>query len=185
MNLINIENYELNVNPNILLIRPFRKLWNSDRSKAKEKFYQQLSYLYFMVDPRSSYSYITEDAVKSKTIIDQEGLPKDFKPSETLKEAMEIYRKQTVTKSYELLESTYKACDKIRIFLENVNLSEEDDKGKPKYQISSITSAIDKILGLIEKLQILKKKVEQDVEETTRARGTDKKMFEDGFDFNS
>lgn len=143
-----------------------------------------MSYLYFMIDPRSSYKYISDDEARAKTIIKQEGLPNAFKPSQDLLAAMEIYNKQTVTKSAELLDSTYKACDKIRTFLENIDLTETDDKGRPKYQLSTVTAAMDKVLTLIEKLQVLKNKVEQDVAETTRAKGkTDNKAFEDGFDF--
>lgn len=184
MNLINFENYEIKIDPYLMLVRPFRKLLKEDRTKDKEHFMQQMSYLYFMVDPRSSYGYITDDNERAAIIEKQEGLPTNFKPSPLLLEAMEIYRKQTVNKSAELLQSTYKACDKVKEFLENINLEAEDDKGKPKYPINSITGAIDKVLSLIEKLQVLKKKVEQDTVETVRVRGnTDNKCYEDGFNF--
>jgi len=40
MKLISVENYKLKVADEALLVKPIRKLWNQDRSKGKEKFYQ-------------------------------------------------------------------------------------------------------------------------------------------------
>jgi Pyruvate/2-oxoacid:ferredoxin oxidoreductase gamma subunit len=100
-------------------------------------------------------------------------------------EAMSIYQKHTVTKSVELLQSARKACDKVRAFLENIDLTEEDDKGKPKYQVSTVTSALKNVTDLVPQLQELEKKIEQEVKEQGRAKGANKSMFEDGFDFDN
>ena len=43
-----------------------------------------MSYMYFMIDPRSTYNYIIDDNERSEQIILQEGLPKNFKPSKDL-----------------------------------------------------------------------------------------------------
>ena len=54
MRLLTFEDYEVRVAPEALLVKPIRMLWNQDRSKQKEKFFQQMSYLFFMIDPRSN-----------------------------------------------------------------------------------------------------------------------------------
>lgn len=172
MKLIQIENYELQVAPEALLIRPIRRLWNADRSERKEKFYQQISYLYFMVSPQSTYSYILDMDERSKTIIEQEGLPEDFQPSQFLVEAMQIYRQHTVTVSQKLLQDALIGADKVGKFLREVDLTEEDDKGKPKYQVSAITAALKNIEGIVSTIQNLQKKVEQELEDEGKARGT-------------
>lgn len=172
MKLIQIENYELQVAPEALLIRPIRRLWNADRSERKEKFYQQISYLYFMVSPQSTYSYILDTDERSKTIIEQEGLPEDFQPSQFLVEAMQIYRQHTVTVSQKLLQDALIGADKVGKFLREVDLTEEDGKGKPKYQVSAITAALKNIEGIVSTIQNLQKKVEQELEDEGKARGT-------------
>ena len=54
-----------------------------------------------------------------------------------------------------------------------VFLTEEDDKGKPKYQVSTITAALKNVEGIIASLQVQQKKVEQELEENSgKARGT-------------
>ena len=174
MRLITVENYELKIAPEALLVKPIRRLWHQDRSERKERFYQQMSYLYFTVSPSSSYSYILDPEERAKAVIEQEGLPADFKPSELLLEAMKIYRKLTITPSQKLLESSLIAADTVSQFLRNPEiLTAEDRNGKPKYQISSITAALKNVEGIVNSLQTLQKKVEQELqEESGKARGT-------------
>lgn len=173
MKLLFIEGYQLKVADEALLIKPIRKLFNQDRSASKEQFYKQMSYLYFMVDPRSTYSYILNEEERADAIIEQEGLDKDFKPSSLLLEAMEIYKKHTITPSQELLNAALVAAHNVSVFLKNPNiLTEEDDKGKPKYQISAITSALKNVEGIVASLQNLQKKVENELTEQSKARGS-------------
>ena len=173
MKLIKIENFNLTIADEALLIKPIRKLWHQDRSASKDVFYRQMSYLYFMVDPRSTYSYILNMDERAKAIIEQEGLPKDFTPSPLLKEAMEIYKKHTVTPSQELLNAALKAAHTVSAFLMQPDiLEQEDDKGRPKYQISSITSALKSVEGIVNSIQSLQKKVEEELTEKSKARGS-------------
>ena len=172
MKLIEVENYELKVAPEALLVRPIRRLWNQDRSERKEKFYQQMSYLFFMVSPQSTYSYILDLDERSRMIIEQEGLPSDFRPSELLVEAMRVYKDHTTTVSQKLLQDALVAADTVGTFLRTVDLTEEDDKGRPKYQVSQITTALKNLEGIINTIQTLQKKVEQEIVDNGKARGT-------------
>lgn len=173
MKLITIENYQLKVADEALLIKPIRKLFNQDRSASKEQFYKQMSYLYFMVDPRSTYSYILNEDERAKAIIEQEGLDENFKPSALLEEAMEIYKKHTITPSQELLSASLIAARTVSNFLKKPDILEDvDDKGKPKYQISSITAALKNVEGIVASLQNLQKKVESELTEQSKARGS-------------
>lgn len=184
MKLLNFIDYQIKVSEEALLVKPIRQLYNQDRTKTKDKFMQQMSYLYFMIDPRSTYGYITDMEQRASIIIAQEGLPANFKPSPLLEEAMDIYKKHTVTKSAELLQSARKACDNVRAFLEDIDLTEEADNGKPKYLVSTVTSALKNVTDLVPQLQELERKVDQEMEEQGRAKGSTKSMFEDGFDFD-
>lgn len=173
MKLITIEGYQLKVADEALLIKPIRKLFNQDRSASKEQFYRQMSYLYFMIDPRSTYSYILNEEDRAKAIIEQEGLDKDFKPSALLQEAMEIYKKHTITPSQELLNAALTAAHTVSNFLKKPDILEDvDDKGKPKYQISSITAALKNVEGIVSSLQNLQKKVENEITEQSKTRGS-------------
>lgn len=184
MHLLEFQDYEVRVSPEALLVKPIRMLYNQDRSKQKEKFFQQMSYLYFMVDPRSTYAYISDPEERREAIIEQEGLDKDFRASELLEAAMAIYEKHTITSSTKLLESTRIAVDALSEELRKTQerLQERTDKGAAVYKINDIMGSLDKVLAFIPRLQELERRVESEIKDNTKARGGQKAMFEDGVD---
>jgi uncharacterized protein YoxC len=183
MHIIEYNNYEIIPTEEAFLIKPIRELYNADKSKTKEKFLQQMSILYFMVDPRSSYNYIIDDDDRFKAILEQEGLPKDYKVDKKLQAAMDIYKEHTMTSSYLLLQDMKVAIEKVRQFLREVDLNAVDDKGKPLYTINSVTTAIKQIPQLAKDVMEAEKIIAKEIEEQGRARGgnQNKKLFEDGF----
>lgn len=184
MHIIEYNNYNIEPTQEALLIKPIRDLYNADKSKTKEKFMQQMSIMYFLVDPRSSYTYITDEDERLKEILIQEGLPTDFKIDKKLEEAIEIYKKHIITTSQLLLEDTRFAIDKLRKFLREVNLYSVDDKGKPVYTVNSITQAIKQIPQLAKDIAEAERVVAKEIEEQGRARGgNNKTLFDDGFNF--
>lgn len=183
MHILEYQNYEVVPTEEAFLIKPIRDLYNDDKSKTKEKFMQQMSILYFMVDPRSTYNYILSDEDRFQAILEQEGLPKNYKIDKKLQSAMEIYRKHTVTSSFLLLQDMKIAIEKVRQFLRDVDLTAVDDKGKPLYTINNVTSAIKQIPQLAKDVVEAEKTITKEIEEQGRARGgnQNKTLFEDGF----
>lgn len=182
MHIINFDNFEITLTEEAFYIKPIRDLFNADRTKGKEKFLQQMSVIYFLVDPRSSYNYIIDDEERFNEIKLQEGLPSDFKIDKKLQEAIDIYKKHIITTSYLLLQDTKIAVERVRQFLRNIDLNAVDDKGKPMYTINSVTTAIKQIPQLAKDLADAEKMITKEIEETGRARGGNerKKLFEDG-----
>lgn len=173
MKLISYSDYQIKLADEAFLVKPIRRLFHQDRSERKEQFWRQIAFMYFMVSPSSNYSYILDLDERAAEIIKQEGLPEDFRPSELLREAMEIYRKLTITPSQKLLESSLIAADTVSKFLSDPTiLDKKDDKGRPLYQISSITSALKNVEGIVSSLQTLQKKVDQELEDQSAVRGS-------------
>jgi hypothetical protein len=156
-------------------------LYNADRTQNKDKFMNFLSIVYFTYDPRSDYSYIVDDDLRLKEVCDSNGfdVPK-FNKQEL--ECIELYKKLTTTISAELLRSTKVAVDKVRKFLEDIDLTEVDDKGRLVYPINTVTAAIKQVPQLAKEVREAEKIVAKEIEEQGRARGgnENKKLFEDG-----
>lgn len=183
MHLVELVNYEIVPTQECFLIKPIRQLFNADRTKNKEKFFQQLSVIYFMADPRSSYNYITDLDERLELIKQQEGLDVNFKIDDKISEAIDWYKKHTLTTSTLLLEDTRAAVDKVRTFLRDVDLNAVDEKtGKPIYTINTVTTALKQIPQLAKDLQETEKTVAKEIEEVGRARGGNerKKAYEEG-----
>ena len=170
MKLISVENYELKIADEALLVKPFRKLWNQDRSQKKEQFYKQMSVLYFVYSPASNYSYIIDEKERLKEVIEQEGID-DFRPSSDFKEAVDIYKRLNKTASSELLADTRLIIEKMRQALKSIDFDTLEEKDIPGV-VNTIATVISKMPKLIEDLSKAEKAVTKELEEQGKARGT-------------
>lgn len=158
MKLFKYEAYKVTISEEALVLKPFKVIWNRDRSATKNKALSELGYIYFMCDPRSDYQYIVDEEERSNTIKESEGMDRDWTPDKLVQDAMKFYETFKSTSAL-LLEDTRIAIDKVRTFLKDVNLKDVDDKGKPLYTINSITSTIKMIPQLIKDLDEAEKAI--------------------------
>lgn len=180
MKLVRINNYKLEVEDELLLLKPFKDLYKADKSKEKVNFFDFLTIVYYTYDPRSDYNYITNEEARLKEVCESNGLEV---PKFTQKEliCIELYKQLTTTISSALLKSTRVAIGKVQEFLENVDMYERDDRGKLVNSISTVTSAIKQIPSLVKEVVEAEKLVSKEIEEAGRARGgNNKKLLEDG-----
>lgn len=182
MHLLEFENYQIVPTEECFLCKPLRDLYNHDTTKNKERFLQQLSVIYHLADPRSSYSYITDETQRLEEIKIQEGLPQDYELTDEIKKAIEEYKKHVVTTSYLLLQDTRCLIDKIRTQMREMDFNEVDSKGRPVNSFESAARTLKIIPGIIKDLNETERNITKEIEEAGRARGGNdaKTLFEDG-----
>ena len=179
MKLFRYEGYKLHISEEAFVLKPFKELWNRDKSKNKDKALQELAYVYFMCDPRSDYQYIVDEDDRAKAIKEGEGIDSKWKPDNKVIMAMEFY-KQFKPVSALLLEDTRVAVDKLRQLLRNIDLTEVDDKGKPIYTLNTVTATIKQIPSLVKDLDEAEKAIAKEIMESAKVRGAqEKSMYED------
>jgi len=181
MRLFTFSNYQLVISPEALAIKAFRVLWDRDKTASKLVATQQLAYIYFMYDPRSDYMFIVDEDERHDHIVEQEGLPKGWKPDKEVNKAIEVYKFLITTPSSLLLQDTRELIDKVRHQLKEVDLTAVDDRGKPIWSLAQVTSTIKQIPSLIQDLTNAEKAINSEIEENSKMRGSGvKKLFEDG-----
>lgn len=182
MKLFRYEGYKIEISEEAFALKIFRQIWNRDRTVNKERAITELGFVYFMTDPRSDYQYIIDSDERAKAIIEDEGLPQDWKPDKLVQEAMEFYGKFKPTAAL-LLEDTRYAVDKLRKLLRDINLEEKDDKGKPVYTLNAITATIKQVPGLAKDLDEAEKALASEMKNQGRMRGQgEKTIMEDTLD---
>lgn len=182
MKLFKYEGYKVTISEEAFTLKPFKQIWNRDRTASKDKALTELGYIYFMVDPRSDYQYLVDDEERSKTIKEDQGLPANWQPDRVVKEAMEFYGKFKPTAAL-LLEDTRYAVEKLRRLLRDINLDDKDDKGKPIYTLNTITATIKQIPGLVKDLDEAEKALASEMRSQGRMRGQgEKTIMEDTLD---
>lgn len=171
MKLIKVENYELSIADEALLVKPIRKLWNQDRSAKKEKFYEQMSVLFYVYNPSSNYAYITDEKDRLKEVIEQESI-KDFHMTADFKAAVEIYKKLSTTTSTELLSDVRFTIDKMRQALRSIDFDAIDEEKDKAAAINTVTTVISKLPKLITDLDNAEKAVLKEQQEANNTRGS-------------
>lgn len=180
MKLIEFDGVDFKVADEAFLVRPIRELFQRDGTKRKEDFWRQMSYLWFMCDPRSTYMYITDQDKRAAEIKKTEGFDDDWKPDELLVEAMDAYRRQTTTTASVLLEGMRKGIDKLVMFFNEFDLFALDKNDRPIYQVSTMTGALKQIPDLAKALADAEKALAKDFMEEDKARGgLEKSVAED------
>lgn len=179
MKLLKYEGYNLTFEPEILTLKVFKRLFIRDKTKDKSKFLQELGYIYFMLDPRSDYMYITDEDERSKAIIIGEGLSDTWKVDSILQDAMDYYKSFRPTSAL-LLEDTRVAVDRLREALRSINITETDDKGRPIYTLNTIVATIKQVPSLVKDLDDAERAISKEIVQNDKIRGSvEKAMYED------
>lgn len=180
MKLFRYEGYKVTISEEALLLKPFKLIWNRDRTQGKEKALQELGYIYFMMDPRSDYQYLVDIDERSDAVIEGEGMPKGWKPDKLVAGAMGYYESMKSTSAL-LLEDTRAVIDNVRKSLKEFSFEGMDDKDKVA-AIKSVTSTISTIPKLIKDLNDAEKAIMMDMQDTTgKVRGQkEKSILDDG-----
>lgn len=170
MRLISYENYELKVADEALLVKPIRRLWNQDRTKLKESFFQQMSVLFFVYSPASNYAYIADEKERMKEVLAQEGIT-GWRPTSEFKDAVKAYKNLVRTPSSELLNDVRATINKVRQALNSIDFESLDEKDKVS-AINTVTAVVGKMPKLVKDLSEAEKAVTKELEEAGTTRGS-------------
>lgn len=160
MNVFEIVNNQVTFSPQALMIKPFREIWDCDRSKDKFQATLELSYVYYMADERSDYMYILDEEERHDQVCLDIDLGENWIKPKYIDEAIVYYKRLSETTSTKLLESTRGVIEKISTFLDTIDINERDLRtNKPIHDINKITASVEKIPKLIKALNEIEKEI--------------------------
>jgi hypothetical protein len=182
MKLFNLVNYKLEISEEAYLIKPFKKLWDRDKSKTKVRALPELVYIFFMEDFRSDYADILNESERSTEVQRSLVLPKGWKEDKLVKDAREFYvERDKAVLALLFLKDAKIGVDKIRKFYREVDLLALDKNGKPIYNISQLAAVIEKSSGILTNLDKLEEMVKKKLQKESAIRGSQKRsVFENG-----
>lgn len=174
----NQDNYSVDVEPEALMLKPFKKIYEGEKNKEFAK--QIFAFIYFFADPRSDYQYIIDKSSRIEAIKQGLGLKSTWQPNEDIIEAIKFYESFKPVSAM-LLEDTRVAVDKLRQALREIDFNQVDDKGKPIYPLNTLTSTIKLIPSLVKDLNEAEKALNSEIRSNAKARGgQEKTLFDDG-----
>lgn len=175
-------NNRLEINePEILLIKEFKTLFDRDKTKNKSKVWKELAYIYLAMDWKSPYNQYSEqerheEALNDSGITEEEFNDPDFR------EACRKYRRlQESSKSVKLLNAARLATDQFIEYFETIiDLNERDQTGKPIFSAEKVMKEMAQLSKVHEQLTILEAQVKQEMEVSSGTRAGVQKGFDPG-----
>lgn len=172
--LFDYKDYKVVINPDEVAIPPFIEIWNRDKSKNKDTAVKEISYIWFLCNFKSPYNVYNDEEKEWK--IRNDFLKDDsWRPDTLIKEGIEKYKEFTNTSSMKFLASAKKALSNLQKYFDNINWAKLDEKGRPVYKVNDVVAALAKAGFIMESLDKVQKRVEQEIEAEAKIRG-DKKI---------
>lgn len=171
--LFKYEAYEVTVEPEALLLAPFKALYDRDKHGDKSLAKQELAYIYFMADPRSDYQYLVDAEVRSEEIIKGLGMPKKWKPDEAVNRAMSFYESFKPT-SAGLLEDTRYFVDSFRKELRERSTTLNQLEMK---DLKEAMNLVKQVPNLARDLDEAERTLSKDIINESKARGSQTKAL--------
>lgn len=173
MRLLTYEGYNITIDPMLLTLKPFKAIWVRDKTEKKDRAIQEISYVYFMEDPRSDYQFIIDRDERDKKIREDSGIKASWNPDGTVKEAMKLYSSFKTTSAL-LLEDTRAMVDGYRNKLRELTANMSDLEVK---EIKDIGAIIKQIPALVKDLDEAERTLAKEIAQSDKVRGTAEKAI--------
>lgn len=177
MNLIELtQDYKLQIDPTAYMLSPFKKLWDRDKTKNKEKVLRELAYIYYLCDYKSPYAGNTSPEERDIEVKRHVYGKEDVSVDDKVLEAIEFYKERQKSFSLILLEDALTGIARLSKYLRNINfedneINERTGEVKPKHDIKKYADTVKTIPDILKSLNILKDAVEKEQESENSLRG--------------
>ena len=179
MKLFKLNGWDLEIDEIAYTLTPFKTLWDRDKSEGKFKSKQELSYIYFMEDPRSDYMSFPDKNDRRKKIIEALGLPPKWKEDKAVTEAREFYA-SFKPESSKLLDDVKATINMVRSAMVNFDDLKDVDPEKRTAAIERCIGISSKMMKLAKELDETERAIATEISSSDKLRGsTAKSIFED------
>ena len=173
--LFTVEKKVVSPTTQVLLISPFKDIWERDKSEDKRYAIEDFSYIEFMASIQKSnpYSGYTEENRADKIvkdIISRKNWKEDALITKGIAKLKEFQAEASVTYNYYMAAKS--AAEKMQQFFVNFSMNDVNLRtGAPIYKPKDITSALNDTSRVLENLNSLREKVDNEVFEEVKNRG--------------
>ncbi len=177
MNLFELTSeYKVQINPTAYVLAPFKKIWDRDKTKNKEKAQGELSFIFFTCDYKSDFYNIPDYEQREVEVIKYCFKDSKWTPDKAVRDAQDFYRERQKTFSLVLLEDAVHGISKLSTYLRDINFDENEinertGEIKPKHDIKKYADTIKTIPDILKALKSLQEAVKKEQEQKNALRG--------------
>ena len=162
-------------NPETLLIEPFKTIWERDTDVDKSIAIKEFTYMELMTSKKRSnpYAGYNEEMRKEKLMEMLFHRLPDWEVDSLVEQGMAqiVTFQKEASPTYSYYISVLGATEKMKQFFNEFDINEVNDKGARVFKPNEIIMAIANTDKLLQNLNSMKEKVEQELFEQSKTRG--------------
>lgn len=164
------------IEPRMLFIPEFKKIFERDRSKTKSKSQKEFAFIYFMADYKSEYNIygIEKPVAVKRDIMGNE----DYEPDEDILSAIEKYEMLQETTSMRYLKSVRETVNSLMKFYNELRYK-SNSTNVTDYDPGPVTKALKDVELIVEKIEKWEKKVRSEEDSMSIRGGGELNIFEE------
>ena len=169
-----VENGVAKPHNEVLLISPFKEIWDRDFTLDKEVATKEFTYIEFMTSKKRTNPYAGYDEDMRHDRLVEMLFTEEWKPDLLIEQAcakvVDMQKNASPTYLYYIAAVT--ASEKMRSFFMTFDINERNERtGNPMLKPGDITRALNDTDKVLQNLNSLKEKVEQELFEQTKTKG--------------
>src|SRR5690606_7264046 len=156
-----------------LLIEPFKTIWNRDKTNGKLRAIKEFTFIEFMSSKQKTNPYAGYDDRTRFLALRDEMYDNEWEMDDEIKAAIdkiEEFQKEA-SPTYTYYKSVLTASEKMKDFFDNFDINERNEKGALLYKPADITRALNDTDKVLQNLDSMKEKVEQELFQVTKSKG--------------
>jgi hypothetical protein len=167
-----VENSIAKPNTETLLISPFKEIWERDKSADKSQAIKEFTFIELMSSKKKTNPYSGYEAEVRFQKLKENIFDADWEIDELIEKALvSVHEFQTeASPTYSYYLSVLNAAEKMKSFFNNFDIDERNERGVPIYKPSDITRALNDTDKVLQNINSMKEKVEQELFEQTKTR---------------
>lgn len=173
--------------PDILLIKEFSDLWDSERNKSakdktgekRERAYRELKYIYLAIDWRSPYNQYMASEKHEMSLIDADLTLEEF-DDPVFRSACRKYQSLQETSIIgSLLQAQYNTIHKMKVYYDNIDLEEKKEDGSRVNKTKDVLAEMSATAKALDGLKALEEMWKKEQESESELRGDSIPGFND------
>ena len=167
-----VQDNRVKPNTETLLISPFKEIWDRDSSIRKGTAILEFTYIEFMSSSLKSNPYKGYETVRRDQVLRDTIMEPGWQPDDLIRAAIDKVDEfqKDASSNYTLYLSAVRAKEKLQRFLDTCDLNERTRTNALILKPSDVSKALLDMDRVATALNLLQRKVEEDLYETTRQR---------------
>lgn len=171
MNIFDIVENKVVLNPQSLNIPEFKAIWDRDKSKMKGNATKEISYIVYTCDESFNNPYRAYRDSDRKEVLLKDFMHDGWVEDELIVSAMNKFKSLKETTNSRLLRSAKKAAEKLSEYFDSVDFNMRDSSGKPVFSSRDLASNLKEVAGIVKSLNTLEEMVRKEQTESSNVRG--------------